>query len=348
MQLDPFQQKIADRLAQLAPKLERLETTPSWRRALISFFSRPDATRIKGVYIWGGVGRGKTCLMDQFFAQVRISNKTRTHFHQFMQMVHEQLTDHTAIQNPLQVITNKLARNTRLLCFDEFVVSDIGDAMILSELLKHMFDQGIVLVATSNIEPHELYKNGLQRRRFLPAIELLQRYCEVVHLNGPVDYRLRALRRTELYRIGTVLTPELRAQDVLLFGGNSGESAPLLYINHREIQTVFSAQGVVGFTFAELCITARNAADYIEIARLFHTLFIYEVPQLTPTMEDAATRFIALVDILYDYNVNFVIQGATNVNKLYVGTRSIVEFERTTSRIVEMASEDFISREHRA
>ena len=348
MQLDRFQQSIAIKLAYLAGKLERSEATPQWRRALTGLFSRQRTTRISGLYIWGGVGRGKTCLMDRFFAQVKIHRKTRMHFHQFMQMVHEQLTSQIATENPLQVVTTKLARNTRLLCFDEFVVSDIGDAMILSELLKHMFNQDMVLVATSNIEPQELYKTGLQRRRFLPTIELLQQFCEVVHLNGPIDYRLRALRRTELYRIRETLTPELRAQDMLLFGGDCTESPLLLQFNHRNYQTVFAAQGVVGFTFEELCIAPRSAADYIEIARLYHTLFIYEVPQLTSALEDASTRFIALVDVLYDYNVNFVVQASTSVAELYVGTRSHVEFERTTSRIVEMASEDFLSRAHRA
>lgn len=348
MQLDSFQQPVADRLAQIASDLERFERIRSWRHRVLRFFLRREARTVKGLYIWGGVGRGKTCLMDRFFAQVRINNKTRTHFHQFMQTVHEQLTVHAATENPLQVISNKLAGNIRLLCFDEFVVSDIGDAMILSELLKHMFDQGLVLVATSNIEPKKLYENGLQRRRFLPAIELLQKNCEIVHLNGPIDYRLRALRRTELYRIGTVLTPELRAQDLLLFGGSSSESTSMLYINHRDFQTVFSTQGVVGFTFVELCVAPRSAADYIEIARLFHTLFVYEIPQLTSSLEDAATRFIALVDVLYDYNVNFVVQAATGITDLYVGIRSKLEFERTSSRIVEMASEDFLSRAHRA
>lgn len=348
MQLDSFQQPIADKLARIASHLERYERIRSWQRMLLRFFSRHEAIPLKGLYIWGGVGRGKTCLMDQFFAQVRINRKTRMHFHQFMQNVHEQLAVHAAIENPLQVIGNKLVRNTRLLCFDEFVVSDIGDAMILSELLKHLFDQGMVLVATSNIEPNKLYENGLQRRRFLPAIELLQKNCDVVHLNGPIDYRLRALRRAELYRIGTVLTPELRDQDLLLFGGSSSDSTTRLYINHREIQTVFSIQGVVGFTFVELCVAPRSATDYIEIARLFHTLFVYEIPQLTSSLEDAATRFVALVDVLYDYNVNFVVQAATGITDLYVGIRSKLEFERTASRIVEMASEDFLSRAHRA
>ena len=286
--------------------------------------------------------------MDSFFARVPIQRKVRMHFHQFMQMIHQQLTDQVATVNPLRAITTRLARHTRLLCFDEFVVSDIGDAMILSELLKHMFDKDMVLVATSNIEPKGLYKDGLQRSRFLHAIELLQDFCEVAHLQGAVDYRLRTLRRTKLYRVGTKLTPELRAQDILLFDGNSIDPAPLLQINHRDYQTVFEAQGVVGFTFEELCVAPRSAPDYIEIARLYHTLFVYEVPQLTTSLEEAAKRFIALVDVLYDHNVNFVVQGATSITELYVGARSTVEFERTTSRIVEMASEDFLSRAHRA
>ena len=285
--------------------------------------------------------------MDRFYSQVRIERKTRVHFHQFIQMIHRQLVVHSAMENPLEVITTELGKDTRVLCFDEFVVSDIGDAMILSELLKHMFQLGIVLVATSNIEPQELYKNGLQRRRFLPAIELLKEFCQVVHLNGPIDYRLRALKQTKLYRIGTELTPELRVQDMLLFGGNADESGPKLEINDREIETVFSDLGVVGFTFNALCVAPRSAPDYIEIARLYHTLFIYQVPQLTATFEDAAKRFINLVDVLYDYNVNFVVQAASSITDLYKGTRYSEEFERTVSRIVEMASEEFLSRAHR-
>ncbi|MYD45097.1 MAG: AFG1 family ATPase [Gammaproteobacteria bacterium] len=347
MELDPFQQPIADELARLAVQLERSESTPKWRRILGGFLSNRNTERIKGLYIWGGVGRGKTCLMDRFYAQIRINRKTRVHFHQFMQMMHRQLAAHSVTENPLEVITTKLRQDTRLLCFDEFVVSDIGDAMILSELLKHMFHLGIVLVATSNIKPEELYKNGLQRRRFLPAIELLKEYCQVVHLNGPIDYRLRALKRTKLYRIGTELPPELRKQDMLLFGGNVVESGPILKINDREIQTIFSDLGVVGFTFEELCVAPKSASDYIEVARLYHTLFIYQVPQLTATYEDAAKRFITLVDVLYDYNVNFVVQAASSITDLYQGTRFTEEFERTVSRIVEMASEDFLSRAHR-
>ena len=348
MELDLHQQPIADELARLSTRLERSEATPKWRRVLASFLSNRNTKRIKGLYIWGGVGRGKTWLMDHFYLQIRIEQKTRVHFHQFMQMVHQQLALHSETENPLEVITTKLARDTRLLCFDEFVVSDIGDAMILSELLKHMFQLGIVLVATSNIEPHELYKNGLQRRRFIPAIELLKEFCQIVHLNGPIDYRLRALKRTKLYRVGTELTPKLRENDMLLFGGNVDESGPILKINDREIESVFSELGVVGFTFKELCVAPKSAPDYIEIARLYHTLFIYQVPHLTASFEDAAKRFINLVDILYDYNVNFVVQAAASVTDLYQGTRLSEEFERTVSRIVEMASEEFLSRAHRA
>ncbi|MXZ56131.1 MAG: AFG1 family ATPase [Gammaproteobacteria bacterium] len=347
MELDPSQQPIADELARLATQLERSEATPRWQRALSGFLSNRNTARIQGLYIWGGVGRGKTYLMDRFFAQVRIERKTRVHFHRFMQLIHRQLVVHSATENPLEVITTNLSKDTRVLCFDEFVVSDIGDAMILAELLKHMFQLGIVLVATSNIEPQDLYKNGLQRRRFLPAIELLKEFCQVIHLNGPIDYRLRALKQTDLYRIGTELSPELRVQDMLLFGGNAGESGPILEINDRNIETVFSELGVVGFTFQELCVAPKSAPDYIEIARLYHTLFIYQVPQLTATMEDAAKRFINLVDVLYDYNVNFVVQAASSITDLYKGTRYSKEFERTVSRLVEMASEAFLSRAHR-
>lgn len=348
MELDPAQQPIADELARLARQLERSEAKPKWRRVLGGFLPNQTATRIKGLYIWGGVGRGKTYLMDRFYACIRIERKRRVHFHQFMQLMHQQLATLSNTENPLEVITANLSKDTRLLCVDEFVVSDIGDAMILSELLKHMFQLGIVLVATSNIEPRELYKNGLQRRRFLPAIELLEKFCDIEHLNGPVDYRLRALKRTKLYRIGTEQTAEVREQDMLLFGGNVAKSGTILKINDREIQTVFSDLGVVGVTFEELCVAPKSASDYIEIARLYHTLFLYQVPQLTAVHEDATKRFITLVDVLYDYNVNFVVQAATNVTHLYVGNRFSAEFERTVSRIVEMASEEFLSRAHRA
>lgn len=348
VQLDSFQRPIADRLSCLARRLERRESTPSWLRWWDRIRSLTGSTRMKGLYLWGGVGRGKTCLMDSFFAQVRISRKSRMHFHQFMQMIHQQLRDQTRTENPLQVITKEFARDTKLLCCDEFVVSDIGDAMILSELLRHMFAQGIVLIATSNIEPQDLYKNGLQRRRFLSSIELLQNHCDVIHLDGPIDYRLQTLRRTKLYRIGTKLTSQLRIQDMLLFGGDATESMPILRINHREFQTVYSVHGMIGFTFDELCIAPRSAADYIEIARIYHTLFLYEVPQLTFSLEDAATRFISLIDVLYDYNVNFVVQAEVSLKKLYIGTRSKEAFDRTASRIYEMASEDFLARAHRA
>jgi cell division protein ZapE len=306
---------------------------------------------VKGLYMWGGVGRGKTFLMDLFFECIPFPEKLRTHFHRFMRRVHRDLTRLSGQPDPLQIVAQGLAVEARVLCFDEFFVSDIGDAMILGELLAHLLDQGVTLVATSNIPPHALYENGLQRRRFLPAIELLERNTDVLNLDGGTDYRLRLLEQAETYhepldeRAQTLLAERFAT---LAPDHSRVETNIELEIEGRPIRCRQAADDVVWFDFAALCDGPRSQNDYIELARLYHAVLVSDVPVFTARSEDQARRFISLVDEFYDHNVKLIVSAAAPVETLYQGERLAFEFERTRSRLLEMRSHDYLSRTHRA
>lgn len=319
-----------------------------WRRLLPPAWRRPAAP-VRGVYLWGGVGRGKTMLMDMFFQCLPITHKRRSHFHRFMNDVHAQLNQLRDERDPLERVAGRIAENTKIICFDEFFVSDIADAMILGTLFDALFRRGVTLVATSNVPPSQLYRDGLQRARFLPAISLLEQHCAVVHLDSPTDYRLRLLERANVYQ--TPADARAHAELARCFDAIAGESersqAPMEVLG-REIALLVAADGVAWFEFAALCDGPRSQNDYIEIARCCHTVILSQVPQLDATHDNQARRFMAMIDEFYDRRVKLVVSAATRPERLYTGERLAFEFQRTCSRLQEMQSHAYLASEHRA
>ena len=301
-----------------------------------------------GLYLWGGVGRGKTYLMDVFFDCLPTSKKTRLHFHRFMRLVHQRLQQVQGESNPLKKVAASFANEAEVICFDEFFVSDITDAMILAYLLEELFQRGVLLVATSNVEPRNLYKNGLQRRKFLPAIELIYQHTQVVNVDGDRDYRLRALQSAEIYHspLDQAATENLH-KSFAAIAPDAGRPDVVLEIENRSVKTLQCADGVVWFGFVELCGGPRSQNDYIELARLFQTVLVSNLPQLDGNMDSEARRFISLVDEFYDRNVKLILSAAVPINDLYVGNLLTFEFQRTASRLVEMQTMEYLSREHR-
>ena len=318
---------------------------------VINRFSEPEPTPVlQGLYMWGGVGRGKTFLMDLFVESLPPGSAVRMHFHRFMREVHRGLTANAGSSNPLLLVADEFAAKGSVLCFDEFFVSDIGDAMILAELLAALFDRGVALVATSNVEPRNLYENGLQRRRFLPAIELLQQHTDILNVDGGIDHRLRVLAQAEIYYVppGEEAEASLAASFSRIAATEQVTDKAVLNIEGRDMQTRACADGVVWFDFAALCDGPRSQNDYIELARLFHSVVVSDVPRFSANIEDQARRFISLVDEFYDRGVKLILSAEEPVTSLYQGTRLAFEFERTESRLLEMRSHDYLGREHRA
>ena len=303
---------------------------------------------LRGLYLWGAVGRGKTFLVDLFLESLPFADKLRLHFHRFMGRVHAELTRLQGQADPLHEVAAHFAAQARVLCLDEFFVIDIGDAMILSGLLEHLFARGVVLVTTSNIAPENLYRDGLQRARFLPVIALLQRHCVVRELVSPQDYRLRALSRSGVY-----FTPAGAAAELALaacfarMAPGSQRHEKTILINDRSIPLKARANGVIWFDFAALCEGPRAVADYIELARSFSNVLISGVPQFTPQTEDAARRFVNLVDEFYDHGVNLLVSAAVPAPELYDGERLRTEFARAESRLIEMQSAEYLAAAHR-
>lgn len=302
---------------------------------------------VRGAYLWGGVGRGKTFLMDTFFDEVKLVAKQRMHFHHFMQEMHDRLAGLPPQPDPLEVLADGLADRVRLLCLDEFTVTDITDAMILHGLLRACFARGITLVTTSNTPPDELYANGLQRERFLPAIELLRQNTSVFNLDGGIDYRLRTLKQADVYF--SPLNAAADAGMTRLFedlAAGHEEAVSGLLINHRNIPVRRLGRGVAWFDFAGLCEGPRGTADYIEIAREYHTVLLSGVPVLTPARDAAARRFLHLVDEFYDRNVKLIVSAATPLKRIYEGDALVFEYQRLRSRLTEMQSVDYLARPH--
>jgi cell division protein ZapE len=317
-----------------------------WLAALLRPRARPP---VRGLYLWGGVGRGKTWLMDLFFASLPFPERRRRHFHRFMHEVHAELKTLREQRAPLEHIAAGIAADTRVLCFDELYVTDIADAMILAGLFEGLFRRGVTLVATSNVPPPELYRDGLQRERFLPAIALLQRHLEVLQVSGATDYRLRQLTQAGTYLIRGTADTGARLEALFAeLGGGETQHGGAIQIEGRAIAVVRAAHGAVWFDFHALCGGPRSQEDYIEIAREFQSVFVSDVPLLDADHEDEARRFVALVDELYDRNVNLVVSAAAAPPQLYGGTRVRAEFERTVSRLAEMQSAEYLAREHRA
>lgn len=355
-QPDEVQRAAVNRLDAIWQQLTQTHTTPAPRGGLMAAFGKllgkkEESTTppVRGLYMWGGVGRGKTWLMDLFFQTLPGTRKQRLHFHRFMLRVHEELTALQGESDPLEIIADRFKAETDVLCFDEFFVSDITDAMLLGGLMKALFSRGITLVATSNIPPDELYRNGLQRARFLPAIESIKANCDVMNVDAGVDYRLRTLTQAHLWL--SPLNDETAQQMETLWlalAGAPREQRPALEINHRPLQTLGAENQTLAVSFTTLCVEARSQHDYIALSRLYHTVMLYDVPVMTPLMENEARRFIALVDEFYERHVKLVVSAQAPLHEIYQGERVKFEFQRCLSRLQEMQSEEYLKREHLA
>jgi cell division protein ZapE len=295
------------------------------------------------------VGRGKTFLVDEFHAELPIAGKRREHFHRFMQEVHAGLRRHRQEPSPLDRVADDVASKARILCVDEFVVGDVADAMILAGLLDALFRRGVTLVATSNLPPSELYRGGLQRARFLPAIALIEKHCRVMELDAGVDYRLRQLERAALYLGPSAGGAEATmAAEFERLADGPGTTDARIEVAGRALRARREAKDVVWFSFPELCEGPRSAADYIEIARCYHTVFLSGVPVMGRADDDAARRFVILVDELYDRGVKLLVSAAADEPaNLYRGERLAFEFRRAASRLHEMQGRKYLARPHR-
>jgi len=344
---DPAQERAVEALERLYGDL--LQATPhrGWRAKVAQLAGkRRDAVR--GLYLWGSVGRGKTLLMDLFFNALPFKDKRRQHFHRFMATVHERLKAHRNVENPLELVAEEIAARARVICFDELAVSDIADAMLLGNLFAGLFARGVTLAATSNIVPDQLYAGGLQRQRFLPTIALLNESCEVLHVDDGVDYRLRALERADVYQTPHGDLAEARLRE--FFEGvapDEGDDGGSLELNGRRIAYRRAADGVIWFDFDEICDGPRSQDDYIELSRLYQTVLVSDVPRFDTTLENQARRFIALVDEFYDRRVKLILSAAAPATELYRGERLKHDFRRTESRLQEMQSHDYLATAHR-
>ncbi len=348
---DDAQQKAIELLQDLYERLLREQPVGGAWATVLGFFGRSKpAAPERGLYFWGGVGRGKTYLMDVFFDSLPFERKMRVHFHRFMKRVHQELKQLDGQKNPLEKVADRLAGETRVICFDEFFVSDITDAMILATLLQALFARGVTLVATSNIVPDGLYRDGLQRARFLPAIALLNQHTLVVNVDGGVDYRLRALEQAELYH--SPLGPEAEVAmrhsfEALVPDHEEIEADVDLEVEGRTMHARFEGEDVVWFDFKTLCDGPRSQNDYIELAKIYHAVLVTDVPVMGGQKDDQARRFINMVDEFYDRNVKLVISAEVPLTELYGGGRLNFEFERTSSRLLEMQSKDYLAKPHK-
>ena len=342
-QSDPAQLRAIDALQRCADDWAAYKDKRS--NSFKKLFNKPDIP--KGVYMYGGVGRGKSFLMDCFYNAVPIRRKTRLHFHEFMREVHRELAGLKGTVNPLDELGKRMARKFKLICFDEFHVADITDAMILHRLLAALFDNGVGFVTTSNFKPDDLYPGGLHRERILPAIELLNQRMEVVNVDNGTDYRRRTLEQVELYH--TPLGPEADAamNEAFTRLASGGDEDPVLHIEAREIKARRRAGGVVWFDFKQLCGGPRSQNDYLEMASQFHTLLLSDVPHMPVRMASEARRFTWLVDVLYDRRVKFILSAEVAPELLYTEGPLAHEFPRTVSRLNEMQSAEYLALPHR-
>jgi len=340
---DPAQQAAAERLQRFHDELITFKLAR--RTRLRKLLVHPELP--KGVWFWGGVGRGKSFLMDCFFDAVPYRRKRRVHFHAFMREIHERLRRLKHEQDPLAKVAAQVAQETRLMCFDEFHVSDIADAMILARLMQAMFDAGVVFCITSNYPPDGLYPNGLQRERLLPTIALLDGKLDVIRIDAGIDYRLRTLEQAPVYQLPADGEPAslLMLTFAQLVHGE-GHARPLDVLG-REIPVVHRAPGVAWFDFAVLCGGPRSQNDYLDLAHRFHTIFLSGVPRMGQEMANEARRFTWLVDVCYDHRVKLVIAAAAPADELYVTGQQATEFARTVSRLVEMRSHEYLASAHR-
>ncbi len=342
-QTDPAQLRAVKALDRCAREWANFKEQRS--NAFKKLINRPDIPR--GVYLWGGVGRGKSFLMDCFYSAVPLVRKTRLHFHEFMREVHRELADLQGTVNPLDALGERMARRYRLICFDEFHVADITDAMILHRLLAALFENGVGLVTTSNFQPDSLYPNGLHRDRVLPAIALLNAKLEVVPVDNGIDYRARTMEHVKLYHMPLGPQADAQMNDAFTRLAATHDEAPVLHIEAREIRSRRRAGGVVWFDFKTLCGGPRSQNDYLEIASEFHTLLLSDVPDMPVRMASEARRFTWLVDVLYDRRVKLIMSAQVLPEALYTEGPLAHEFPRTVSRLREMQSARYLALQHR-
>lgn len=343
IQYDDAQKLVVQELQRL---FDELTQTPESRGLFSKIFGSPSQNCISGLYLWGGVGRGKTYLMDIFFECLPFDQKTRLHFHRFMRLLHQLLKENKGTADPLKHIAARFSEDNRVICFDEFFVRDITDAMLLANLLEELFRRGVVLVATSNVEPKNLYENGLQRRKFLPAIDLIYKNTVVLKVDGAQDHRFRALQLAEIYHFPLDEFAEENLRSCFLsLAPDKGEADVVLEIESRTMNALYCAEGIVWFDFYDICDGPRSQNDYIELARLFQTVLVSNLPKLES--DNLTRRFISLVDEFYDRNVKLILSAEVPVEDLYAGNLLSFEFERTVSRLKEMQSQEYLARQHR-
>jgi cell division protein ZapE len=344
IEFDPAQMLAAEKLQVLANRVA--DYGRPVRRIIVPFFERRSSEPPLGLYVFGAVGRGKTMLMDLFFDAVRIARKRRVHFHEFMGEVHELIADarKTEPGDPIPVVARRLARDTGLLCFDELFVTDIADAMILGRLFKDLFEESVVVVATSNAHPRELYKNGLNRQLFLPFVDLLEARMEVLELAAEKDYRLEKLQGQPLYFSppGPEASARMRAAFERLTGQKDGKPAEI-EVKGRKVRVPEAAMGVACFSFADLCSQPLGPNDYVAIAHAFHTVLIEDIPALDKARRNEARRFITLIDTLYDNRVCLIASAEVEPDHIYPAGDGAFHFERTASRLMEMRSEAYLA-----
>ncbi len=342
---DPAQEQAVQQLQALYEALLK-EQAPSLLQQFGAFWKKPPPA-VAGLFLWGGVGRGKTFLFDHFYGSLPFENKLRLHFHRFMYLVHDELRQLKQVSDPLDKVAARFAKRARVLCLDEFQVTDIADAMILHGLLRGLFKRGVVLVTTSNQEPQKLYEDGLQRSRFLPAIALLQRHCQQVQVQGSLDYRLQGLHLAQMYH--TPLGAEAEEGMAARFQQGvavARRKRDFVIISDRHIPVIRWADGVVWFDFSVLCAQPRATSDYIEIARYFHTVLVSNIPVMDERWDERAQRFILMVDEFYDRRVKLIVSAEAPPAQLYTGRRLQERFQRTQSRLEEMQTPNYLAKAH--
>lgn len=339
--LDAAQLRTIDQLAQLASELESALDRPGLLKRIL-FKKKPP----KGMYLWGGVGRGKTFLMDLFYEHVELEQKKRIHFHRFMQEIHHRLKNLQGHENPLRIIGRDIASKTKLLCLDEFHISDIGDAMIMRNLLEALFREGVVIVTTANWMPDKLYEHGLQRAQFLPTIDLINSKMTIVNLDAGEDYRLRSLEKAGVYFCGKKSELEPVVMNLFESLSRERECAVLIELNNRAIPTKMISKDAIWFDFDAICDGPRGKDDYIELAKGFHTVVISSVPKFCKDNDNARRRFTWLVDEFYDRRVKLVLDSEERLTDILSDALGTTEKDRTESRLIEMQTSRYLAEAH--
>lgn len=353
LRVDVEQRSVMQKLELIGDELKRRKSWVAPSRSLFARWTKPkgsSVTGVPGLYLWGGVGRGKTHLCDLFFDAVPFEDKTRLHFHRFMQQIHDDLREFEGVDNPLLSVADRWAARSRLLLLDEIHVNDITDAMLLGGLMTALFDRGVTLVTTSNVPPEGLYKDGLQRARFLPAIAQIRKHTDVVEMVGATDYRLRIMQKEPVYKVSKFSNGQAdRATRNAMqsyfnkFKTDYKSTSPDVTINGRQVPVIAKSADVVWFTFETLCESHRSTQDYIELAQRYHTVMLSDVSVMDDAVNDSARRFVNMIDEFYDRNVKLIISAEAQADKLYTGTRLAFEFERAASRLFEMRTTEYLS-----